>query len=82
MNRWLISGVRAYQKWISARRPFRVCRFQPTCSQYMIEALERFGTKGILLGLARILRCQPFSHGGYDPVPDHFTFKRYTKRLR
>lgn len=68
--------IRWYQQGISAKRPFRVCRYYPSCSQYMLEALQRFGLKGMLLGIARILRCQPFAHGGYDPVPHRFTFRR------
>ncbi|MBB1068710.1 membrane protein insertion efficiency factor YidD [Limosilactobacillus sp. RRLNB_1_1] len=68
--------IRWYQRAISARRQFRVCRFMPSCSQYMLEALQRFGLKGLLLGCWRILRCQPFCRGGYDPVPNHFTFRR------
>lgn len=68
--------IRWYQRTISARRQFRVCRFMPSCSQYMLEALQRFGLKGLLLGCWRILRCQPFCRGGYDPVPNHFTFRR------
>lgn len=68
--------IRGYQKTISAQRPYRVCRYEPTCSQYMLEALQRFGIKGILLGIVRILRCHPLAKGGYDPVPDHFTFRR------
>ena len=76
MVRILCCLIRWYQQGISAQRPFRVCRFTPSCSQYMLEALQRFGLKGILLGSWRLLRCQPFSRGGYDPVPNHFTFRR------
>ena len=76
MVRILCDLIRWYQQGISAQRPFRVCRFTPSCSQYMLEALQRFGLKGILLGSWRLLRCQPFSRGGYDPVPNHFTFRQ------
>lgn len=75
MTNWLIKMVRWYQKYRTVHRPFRVCRFEPTCSEYMIQALRRFGVRGGLLGMARILRCQPFSKGGFDSVPRHFTFK-------
>ena len=53
------------------------CRFHPTCSQYALEAIGRFGfIRGTLLTLWRILRCNPFCEGGIDPVPERFTFRR------
>jgi uncharacterized protein len=57
-----------YQRFVS---PFKApsCRFYPTCSQYSLQALEKYGpVKGIWLTAARILRCHPFHPGGYDPV--------------
>ena len=52
-----------------------VCRFEPTCSRYTYQAIERFGViKGLFLGFKRILRCHPYSKGGYDPVPDEFSW--------
>ena len=63
---WLIKGYRAL---ISPLFP-PVCRFQPTCSSYAIQAIERFGSwRGSWLALRRISRCHPFHPGGYDPVP-------------
>jgi putative membrane protein insertion efficiency factor len=65
----LIFPVRVYQKLISPLFP-PSCRFQPTCSHYMIHAITEWGAiRGVLLGIARILRCHPWSEGGYDPVP-------------
>ncbi len=60
--------VRWYQKHISpAIGPH--CKYYPTCSQYMIDAVTKYGVlKGGLMGIWRILRCNPFSKGGYDPV--------------
>ena len=52
------------------------CRYRPTCSNYMIGAIEKHGLKGVLMGIARILRCHPFVTGGDDPVPDYFTLRR------
>ena len=69
MRRAMIKAVRFYQKNISPNIGPH-CRFQPTCSEYMIECLEIHGVlKGLPLGIWRILRCNPFSKGGYDPVP-------------
>ncbi|MDA0409661.1 membrane protein insertion efficiency factor YidD [Levilactobacillus brevis] len=78
MRHILIWFVRGYQRFISPLFP-PTCRYYPTCSTYMVQALSKHGAlKGILMGLARILRCQPFVRGGIDPVPDHFTLKRNT----
>ena len=60
--------LRIYKRWISPMLP-SACRFEPTCSEYMIEAVTRYGVaRGVWLGLKRLGRCQPFSQGGYDPV--------------
>lgn len=62
--------IRFYQTAISPRTAPK-CKYYPTCSQYTYEAIERFGAfKGGLMGLWRILRCNPWSKGGYDPVPE------------
>lgn len=69
MRHLLILLVRGYQVAIGPLLP-AACRYYPTCSAYMIEALERHGAlRGGLMGVRRILRCHPFHVGGYDPVP-------------
>ena len=69
MKRLLIAMVKFYRRNISPLRP-PCCRYIPTCSQYALEALEKYGAlKGSWLALRRFLRCQPFHKGGYDPVP-------------
>lgn len=69
MKRLLIGLIRFYQWGISPYLPAR-CRYTPTCSQYAVEAVSRFGAlKGGYLALRRILRCHPFGGYGYDPVP-------------
>lgn len=61
-----------YKRWISPLLPAS-CRFVPSCSEYAIEAVERHGVvAGAALASWRLLRCQPFSRGGLDPVPQHF----------
>lgn len=69
MKKLLIAGIRFYQKHISHLKSTR-CPYIPCCSQYGLEAVEKYGAvKGSLLAVWRILRCNPFSKGGYDPVP-------------
>ena len=75
MKRALLAPIRLYQRRISPSRPRR-CRYEPTCSAYAVEAIERFGAvRGLLLAAWRLLRCNPFSHGGFDPVPRRFTLR-------
>ena len=69
MKQVLLWMIRFYQTNISPLRP-PCCRFIPTCSQYALEALEKYGAlKGGWLAFKRILRCNPLCKGGYDPVP-------------
>ncbi len=62
--------IRFYQKCISPLFP-PVCRYTPTCSAYALEAIQKYGPgKGLIMAIRRILRCNPFHEGGYDPVPE------------
>ena len=68
-KRFLLWLVRFYRRRISPMHP-PCCRFIPTCSQYALEAIQKYGAiKGGFLALRRILRCNPLFKGGYDPVP-------------
>jgi len=69
MKKILIRMIRLYQRYISPLKITR-CPYTPTCSNYGLQAIEKYGAlKGGAMALWRILRCNPFSHGGYDPVP-------------
>ena len=64
-----------YQRVISPALPLR-CRYEPTCSSYAVQALQEFGIlRGLVLAVWRVLRCNPFSHGGYDPVQAQRVFR-------
>ena len=68
MRRLLLLPIRAYQRVISPALPRR-CKYEPTCSAYAAQAIEEFGIlRGLVLAVWRLLRCNPFSHGGFDPV--------------
>ena len=70
INLILIGMVRIYRKYISPMKRMPSCRYIPTCPQYAIEALQKYGPlKGSYLAIRRILRCNHFHKGGYDPVP-------------
>jgi len=69
MKKGLIFLLKTYKKYISPLLGEH-CRFYPTCSEYMVEAIDKYGTlKGVYLGVKRLLRCNPLCKGGYDPVP-------------
>ncbi|HEY5976982.1 MAG TPA: membrane protein insertion efficiency factor YidD [Solirubrobacterales bacterium] len=75
MKRPLLWLIAAYSRWVSPARPRR-CRFEPTCSAYAAESIRRFGAaRGVVLAGYRLLRCNPFTHGGFDPVPEKFTLR-------
>lgn len=75
MKRLLLALIAAYRRWLSPALPQR-CRYEPSCSSYAGESIARFGAaRGTLLATWRLLRCNPFSHGGFDPVPERFTLK-------
>jgi len=72
-----MASVRFYQKNISPLKPSGTCKYLPTCSCYALEALEKHGAfKGSILAVRRIARCNPFSEGGIDPVPEVWPKKK------
>lgn len=68
MKRLIVSIIKIYQRLVSPVKG-QTCRFYPSCSQYALEAIEKYGVlKGCLLAGKRIVKCHPFNPGGYDPV--------------
>lgn len=71
----LLAPIRAYQRWISPAMAPR-CRYYPTCSAYTVEAIRELGPiRGVILAVWRLLRCNPFSHGGVDELADRRLFR-------
>lgn len=70
LKKGMLGMIHFYRKFLSPLKRNPTCKYYPTCSQYAIEAIEKYGAlKGGFLAIKRILRCNPFSKGGYDPVP-------------
>ena len=80
-TRVLLAPIRAYQRFISPALPRR-CKYYPTCSAYAVDAVREFGVlRGVVLAVWRLLRCNPFSHGGYDPVEAQTVFRRDRREM-
>jgi len=70
MKRGALATILLYQRWLSPLIP-SACRYEPTCSRYTYQAVERFGVaRGVWLGMRRLGRCTPLHRGGFDPVPE------------
>jgi putative membrane protein insertion efficiency factor len=68
MRNVILVTLRTYKRWVSPLLP-SACRFHPTCSEYMMQAVEAHGiARGVWMGLRRLCRCHPFHEGGFDPV--------------
>jgi putative membrane protein insertion efficiency factor len=68
MRRLVLAPIVAYQRVVSPALPRR-CKYEPTCSSYAVQAIRDYGIlRGLVLAAWRVLRCNPFSHGGFDPV--------------
>jgi uncharacterized protein len=80
VKRWLLAillaPIRAYQRLVSPALPRR-CKYEPTCSAYAVQAIRELGVvRGTILAAWRLVRCNPFSHGGYDPVEARTLFRQ------
>lgn len=68
MQTVIVAMLRAYKRWLSPMLP-SACRFHPTCSEYMMDAVQKYGAaRGVWMGLRRLARCHPLNPGGLDPV--------------
>jgi len=76
------TSLRFYKKWISPLLP-HACRYTPTCSEYMLQAIQEHGLfRGSILGIKRLLRCNPWGGSGYDPVPQAQKQTKQNPRLQ
>jgi putative membrane protein insertion efficiency factor len=74
-RRVAVAPILAYQRFISPALPRR-CKYEPTCSAYAVQAVQEYGIlRGLILAAWRVLRCNPWSHGGYDPVSAQRLFR-------
>jgi uncharacterized protein len=77
----LLAPIRLYQRFVSPALPRR-CKYYPTCSAYAVEAVREFGlVRGAILAGWRLLRCNPLSRGGYDPVEAQTLFKHHRREM-
>ena len=68
VRKLLIGLIQVYRKFLSPMLP-PTCRYEPSCSLYTVQAIEKYGAvKGLFIGIRRVLRCHPFARGGFDPV--------------
>jgi putative membrane protein insertion efficiency factor len=80
LTRLVLAPIRAYQRVISPALPRR-CKYHPTCSEYAVQAIGSYGIlRGAVLAAWRLLRCNPWSHGGYDPVSAQTLFRRPSRQ--
>jgi putative membrane protein insertion efficiency factor len=76
----LVAPIRLYQRALSPGLPAR-CKYHPSCSEYAVQAVRRYGVvRGVVLAGWRLLRCNPWSHGGVDFVEDQTLFRKRTSR--
>jgi uncharacterized protein len=77
----LLAPIRLYQRFVSPALPRR-CKYEPTCSAYAVDAVREFGpVRGLILAGWRLLRCNPLSRGGYDPVEAQTLFKKSRREV-
>ena len=78
MRAVVLAPIRLYRRFISPALP-RTCKYHPTCSEYAVEAVRTYGVlRGLVLAAWRLLRCNPWSHGGVDPVEAQTIFRTRT----